>query len=156
MGQSRPSAPRGPSESYTAPAGRPDLNEKSKEAKLVAEEYNDRAVQAFRDKHWQLCYDLSSEAIRLNPSKVAYLGNRAASGLKLGLGISGGKTVKRYLRQAAEDSVLAYELDPDHLKSWHRAAQAHLALNERPQVEHGAGPLGRRRAIRPLASLQAQ
>ena len=33
-----------------------------------------------------------------------------------------------HLRQAAEDSVAAYEIDPDHLKSWQRAAQAHLAL----------------------------
>ena len=86
-----------------------------------------RHTQAFRDKHWQLCYDLASEAIRLNPSKVAYLGNRAASALKLGQ--------KRHLRQAAEDSVTAYELDPDHFKSWHRAAQAHLALNERATVK---------------------
>ena len=83
------------------------------EAKTVAEEYNDRAVQAFRDKHWQLCYDLSSEAVRLNPTRVAYLGNRAASALKLGQ--------KRHLRQAAEDSVMAYEIDPDHVKSWQRA-----------------------------------
>jgi len=112
---------------YEAPAGRPDLDEHSKEAKLVAEEYNDRAVQAFRDKHWQLCYDLASEAVRLNPSRVAYLGNRAAAGLKLGQ--------KRHLRQAAEDSVTAYELDPTHLKSWQRAAQAHLALNERVTVK---------------------
>ena len=92
---------------YQAPAGRPDLDENSKEAKLVAEEYNDRAVQAFRDKHWQLCYDLASEAVRLNPTRVAYLGNRAASALKLGQ--------KRHLRQAAEDSVIAYEIDPNHL-----------------------------------------
>ena len=63
----------------------------------VAEEYNDRAVQAFRDKHWQLCYDVASEAIRLNPTKVAYLGNRAAAGIKLGQ--------KRHLRQAAIVSI---------------------------------------------------
>lgn len=112
---------------YQAPAGRPDLDENSKEAKLVAEEYNDRAVQAFRDKHWQLCYDLASEAVRLNPTRVAYLGNRAASALKLGQ--------KRHLRQAAEDSVMAYEIDPNHLKSWQRAGQAHLALNERATVK---------------------
>ena len=55
----------------------------------------------------QLCYDLASEAVRLNPTRVAYLGNRAASALKLGQ--------KRHLRQAAEDSVIAYELDPNHL-----------------------------------------
>ena len=51
-------------------------------------------VKAFKEKNWQLCYDLSSEAIRLNPRKKEYLGNRAASGLKL--------KAKRYLRQAAE------------------------------------------------------
>jgi len=112
---------------YQTPAGRPDLDENSKEAKTVAEEYNDRAVQAFRDKHWQLCYDVASEAVPLNPTRVAYLGNRAAAGLKLGQ--------KRHLRQAAEDSVVAYEIDPDHLKSWQRAGQAHLALNERATVK---------------------
>lgn len=117
----------GPASTYQAPAGRPDLSAGSKEAKTVAEEYNDRAVQAFKDKHWQLVYDLASEAIRLNPNKVAYLGNRAAAGLKLGQ--------KRHLRQAAEDSVMGYELDPAHMKSWHRAAQAHLALNERATVK---------------------
>ena len=65
--------------------------------------------------------------MRLNPTRVAYLGNRAAAGLKLG--------ERRHLRQAAEDSVLAYEIDPDHLKSWQRAGQAHLALNERATVK---------------------
>ena len=35
-----------------------------------------RASQAFKKKEWQLCYDLASEAIRLNPRKVPYLGNR--------------------------------------------------------------------------------
>ena len=65
--------------------------------------------------------------MRLNPTRVAYLGNRAASALKLGQ--------KRHLRQAAEDSVMAYEIDPNHLKSWQRAGQAHLALNERATVK---------------------
>ena len=51
-------------------------------------------LQAFKKKEWQLCYDLASEAIRLKPNKVAYLGNRAAACLKLsGL---------RHLRQACD------------------------------------------------------
>ena len=58
---------------------------------------------------------------------MAYLGNRAAAALKLG--------GKRHLRSAAEDSVLAYDLDPTHTKSYLRAAQAHLALNERATVK---------------------
>ena len=89
----------------------------------VAEEFNTRAVKAFKDKSWQLCYDLASEAIRLNPRKKEYLGNRAAAALKL--------KGKRYLRQAAEDSVNAYEMDKFYIKAYQRAAEAHLALNER-------------------------
>jgi multidrug resistance efflux pump len=42
---------------------------------------------------------------------------------------------KRYLRQAAEDSVDAYEIDPSYLKAYLRAAEAHLALNERTTVK---------------------
>ena len=74
-----------------------------------------------------LGHSLASEAIRLNPRKKEYLGNRAASGLKL-------KT-KRHLRQAAEDSVTAYEMDKHYVKAYVRAAEAHLALNERATVK---------------------
>ena len=80
---------------YVPPTQRLDLNAASPEATTVAEEFNDRAVKAFKEKNWQLCYDLASESIRLNPRKKEYLGNRAAAGLKL--------KAKRYLRQAAED-----------------------------------------------------
>jgi len=76
-------------------------------------------------------YDLATEAIRLNPQKKEYLSNRAAAGLKLGLP----SKTKRYLRQAAEDSVDAYEIDPSYLKAYLRAAEAHLALNERTTVK---------------------
>jgi tetratricopeptide (TPR) repeat protein len=112
---------------YIPPKTRVDLTDKSAEAKTVAEEFNDNAVKAFKAKDWQLCYDLASEAIRLNPRKTAYLGNRAAAGLKL--------KAKRFLRQAAEDSVLAYELDPSYTKAYVRAAEAHLGLNERATVK---------------------
>lgn len=112
---------------YVAPATRPDLSASSADAPSVAEEFNDRAVKAFKDKTWQLCYDLASEAIRLNPAKKEYLSNRAAAALKL--------TGRRFLRQAAEDSVTAYELDPAYVKAYIRAADAHLALNERATVK---------------------
>ena len=39
------------------------------------------------------------------------------------------------MRQAAEDSVTAYELDPAYVKAYIRAADAHLALNERATVK---------------------
>ena len=112
---------------YVPPAQRLDLNAGSAEALPVAEEFNDRAVKAFKAKDWQLCYDLASESIRLNPRKKEYLGNRAAAGLKL--------KQKRYLRQAAEDSVNAYEMDPTYVKAYLRAAEAPLALNERATVK---------------------
>jgi len=112
---------------YIPPTTRNDLTAKSPEAITVAEEFNDRAVKAFKEKSWQLCYDLASEAIRLNPRKKEYLGNRAASGLRL-------KT-KRHLRQAAEDSVNAYEMDKFYVKAYMRAAEAHMLLNERATVK---------------------
>mmetsp|Transcript_43715 Transcript_43715/g.87507 ORF Transcript_43715/g.87507 Transcript_43715/m.87507 type:complete len:451 (-) Transcript_43715:424-1776(-) len=112
---------------YVPPKTRPDLTAASPEALTVAEEYNDRAVKAFKEKAWQRCYDEASEAIRLNPRKKEYLSNRAAAGLKL--------KGKRYQRQAAEDSVNAYELDPHYVKGYLRAAEAHLSLNERATVK---------------------
>ena len=96
-------------------------------AREVAEQFNDKAVVAFKAKRWQLCYDHASEAIRLNPKKTAYLGNRAAAALKI--------KSRRMLRQAAEDSVLAYEMDPEYTKAYVRAAQAHIELGERATVK---------------------
>ena len=112
---------------YIPPKGRLDLDASSPDAPAVAEEYNDKAVKAFKDKNWQLCFDLASEAIRLNPRKKEYLGNRAASGLKL--------NKRRFLQQAAEDSVAAYGMDKFYVKAYVRAAEAHLALNERATVK---------------------
>mmetsp|Transcript_447 Transcript_447/g.1134 ORF Transcript_447/g.1134 Transcript_447/m.1134 type:complete len:454 (-) Transcript_447:1817-3178(-) len=112
---------------YIPPKTRPDLKPTDAEAPTVAETFNDASVRAFKEKDWQKCYDLATEAIRLNPRKKEYLGNRAAAGLKL--------KAKRYLRQAAEDSVTAYEMDEHYVKAYLRAAEAHLALNERATVK---------------------
>jgi len=61
-------------QAYAKPKGRPDLTSQSEGAREAAEGFNDQAVKAFKAKDWQRCYDLSSEAIRLNPRKTAYLG----------------------------------------------------------------------------------
>jgi len=86
-----------PKAAYAKPKGRPDLTAHSEGAREAAEGFNDQAVKAFKAKDWQRCYDLSSEAIRLNPRKTAYLGNRAAAALKI--------KSRKMLKQAAEDSV---------------------------------------------------
>ena len=111
---------------YVKPATRPDLDSTSAEAAAVADEYNARALRAFKDKQWQLCYDLSSEAIRLQPLKVAYLGNRAASALKL--------RGPLHLRQAVADSLRACELDPSYARGHARAAEAYMGLGEKATV----------------------
>ena len=116
-----------PAAAYKKPKGRADLSEGAEGAKEAAEEMNDGAVKAFKAKSWQLCYDLSSEAIRLNSRKPAYLNNRAAAALKL--------KGRAKLRQAAEDSVAAYELDKHSKKAFARAAQAHLEIGERATVK---------------------
>ena len=120
-------APAAPKPAYVKPKGRADLTPGSAAAVEAAEACNDEAVKAFKAKHWQLCYDHASEAIRLRPNHVAYLGNRAAAAIKMGK--------RKDFRQAAEDAVLCYELDPTHLKSYVRAAQAHLQLGERATVK---------------------
>eukprot|EP00967_Tisochrysis_lutea_P069005 scaffold90577_cov27-Tisochrysis_lutea.AAC.3 len=119
------SAPRQPS--YQKPQKRSDLTADSSEAKVVAEEFNDKAVRLSPlfscSQRGRLTRRLSSStavpsgfsAIRLNPRKTAYLGNRAAAGLKI--------KSRRCLKQAAEDSVLAYEMDPNYVKAYLRAAQ---------------------------------
>jgi hypothetical protein len=112
---------------YVPPKQRLDLDASKPEALDVAEEFNDKAVKAFKDKQWQLCYDLASESIRLNPKKKEYLGNRAAAALKM--------KGKRFMRQAADDSVAAYEMDRFYVKAYLRAAEAHMALNQRATVK---------------------
>ena len=68
------SSQAGCEQAYAKPKGRPDLTSQSEGAREAAEGFNDQAVKAFKAKDWQRCYDLSSEAIRLNPRKTAYLG----------------------------------------------------------------------------------
>lgn len=111
---------------YEPPKLRPDLHPGDAEANEVADHYNTRALEAFKKKEWQMCYDLASEAIRLKPDKVAYLGNRAAACLKLrGL---------RHLRQACDDCAKATQIDPGYAKGYARAAEASYGMGERHTI----------------------
>ncbi|KAL1510433.1 hypothetical protein AB1Y20_006740 [Prymnesium parvum] len=111
---------------YAPPKLREDLKAGDPDADQVAETYNSRALKAFKKKEWQLCYDLASEAIRLKPDKVAYLGNRAAACLKLsGL---------RHLREACADCQLATQIDPSYAKGYARAAEANFQMGERHTI----------------------
>ena len=92
----------------------------------AAEACNDEAVKAFKAKHWQLCYDHASEAIRLRPNHVAYLGNRAAATVKMGK--------RKDFVLAAEDAVL-YRGRPVAPQVEPRPAQAGLQLGERATVK---------------------
>ena len=88
----------------------------------LAELANEQAMTGYRAKNWELCYDASTEAIRLNPQKFAYYGNRAAAALKLR-----GQT---HLRQAVDDCKMAVYLNPAYVKGYTRSAEAHFAMGE--------------------------
>ena len=61
---------RWPSPQHTAPSTAPlSAPRRSLLHAQVAETFNDAAVKSFKEKDWQKCYDLASEAIRLNPRK---------------------------------------------------------------------------------------
>lgn len=90
-----------------------------------AEKANEQALEGYRSKNYQLCYDAASEAIRLNPQKVPYLANRAAAALKL--------RGQAHLRQAIDDCKMAMALEPNHVKSYLRSAEAHYLMGE-PQT----------------------
>ena len=88
----------------------------------LAEKANEQAMVGFREKNYQLCFDAAGEAIRLQPQKVAYYGNRAAAALKL--------RGQSHLRQAVEDCRVACSLDPTYVKGYVRSAEAHFAMGE--------------------------
>ena len=96
-------------------AGEPGADE-------AAEKANEQALERYKAKDWGSCYEAAGEAIRLNPRRVAYYGNRAAAALKLrGL---------EHLRQAARDCVEACALEPSYVKGYVRSAEAHFLMGE--------------------------
>ena len=96
-------------------AGEPGADE-------AAEKANEQALERYKAKDWESCYEAAGEAIRLNPRRVAYYGNRAAAALKLrGL---------EHLRQAARDCKEACALEPSYVKGYVRSAEAHFLMGE--------------------------
>jgi tetratricopeptide (TPR) repeat protein len=98
------------------------ITETHERAAEFAEMANDQALEGYRAKNYLLCYDAASEAIRLNPNKVAYYGNRAAAALKL--------RGQSHLRQAVDDCKIACALEPTYVKGYTRSAEAHFAMGE--------------------------
>lgn len=92
-----------------------------------AEKANDQAMAGYKEKNYQLCYDAASEAIRLNPDKVAYYGNRAAAALKI--------RGQSHLRQAVDDCKIAVALDPTYIKGYVRSAEVHFLMGEPHTVQ---------------------
>ena len=114
---------------YKAPYVRartyPSIGPFAPNAHEFAEKANVQALEGYRGKNYQLCYDAASEAIRLNPQKVPYLANRAAAALKL--------RGQAHLRQAIDDCKMAMSLEPTYVKAYVRSAEAHFAMGE-PQT----------------------
>ena len=105
---------------YQAPDTRPDLDASSPEAAAVADEYNNRGLAEFKAKNFRKAYDLYTEAVRLAPGNRAYLGNRAATGLKL-----------QKWRDVVSDCEEAIEADPSYVKGYVRLGQAHIGFDNK-------------------------
>ena len=85
-----------------------------------------------RDREYVKAFGVYTECVRLAPDKVAYLGNRAAAGLKC----------KGKERDVVSDCQRAVELQPDYVRGYVRMGQALLAIGDRG--EHGDVPTLRR------------
>ena len=84
-------------------------------------------MEGYREKNYQLCYEAAGEAIRINPNKVAYYGNRAAAAIKL--------RGQSHLRQCVDDCKIACALDPSYVKAYVRSAEAHYMMGEPHTVQ---------------------
>jgi len=98
---------------------RPKVSPSDSEAPDIAEEFNERGMGHFKAKQWDLALAEYTEAVMLQPDKVAYRGNRAAAALKLGRN-----------NIAIEDSLEATRLDSTYIKGYVRAGRGYLNLGE--------------------------
>ena len=115
-----------------APGWRRDMQPGDAGAAAIAERINDIGVGLFNAKEYVKAFGAYTECVRLAPDKVAYLGNRAAAGLKC----------KGKERDVVSDCERAVELQPDYVRGYVRMGQALLAIGDRG--EHGDVPTLRR------------
>jgi len=108
---------------------RRDLDSSSAEAQEVAESMNDKGMDAFKKKDFELAYNYYVEAVRLAPGKIAYLGNQAATALKLGGDASSPKG-REYVEAAIVACENAIALEDDYVRGYVRAAKALLLLGD--------------------------
>lgn len=115
-----------------APGWRRDMQPGDAGAAAIAERINDIGVDLFNAKEYVKAFGVYTECVRLAPDKVAYLGNRAAAGLKC----------KGKERDVVSDCQRAVELQPDYVRGYVRMGQALLAIGDRG--ERGDVPTLRR------------
>ena len=108
---------------------RRDLDSSSAEAQEVAESMNDKGMDAFKKKDFELAYNYYVEAVRLAPGKIAYLGNQAATALKLGGDASSPKG-REYVEAAIIACENAIALEDDYVRGYVRAGKALLLLGD--------------------------
>jgi tetratricopeptide (TPR) repeat protein len=108
---------------------RRDLDSSSAEAQEVAESMNDKGMDAFKKKDFELAYNYYVEAVRLAPGKIAYLGNQAATALKLGGDASSPKG-REYVEAAIVACENAIALEDDYVRGYVRAGKALLLLGD--------------------------
>jgi len=111
---------------------RPDLDATSDAATVdaAADALNDAGLKAFAASECRRAMAIYDECLRLRPDVVAYLGNRAAVGLKLG--------TRSALLGAAKDCERATTLDPAYARGFLRMGKALAKLGddgERGDVE---------------------
>jgi tetratricopeptide (TPR) repeat protein len=109
---------------------RPDLDATSADAARAAEAANDAGAEAFRARDFDAAFEYYTEAVRLAPRTVAYLGNQAAAALKVG---GGGDTRRERdaLTRAVEACVAAVGVDDEYVRGYVRGAKALLVLGDR-------------------------
>ena len=108
---------------------RSDLDSSSAEAQAVAESMNDKGMDAFKRKDFELAYNYYVEAVRLAPGKIAYLGNQAATALKLGGDASSPKG-REYVEAAIVACENAIALEDNYIRGYVRAGKALLLLGD--------------------------
>jgi len=115
---------------------RPDVSPESlhstederREIHDACESLNEEGLEAFKQKDFARAIAAYDECLRLRPTCVAYLGNRAAACLKM-------RGQRRFFQRARDDCALAVSMDPSYVRGWVRLGQACFLLGDDPDEE---------------------